>query len=112
MIIVNFNMAEYLVAMLLTFFIIILDSILTNINARLQFEYYRVEILPWVRWAYKNKSSMIGLLLSIISNLVISVIFFLLPIKLSWLLALTGFWIYRLYHVSMRLYIFSRRRRG
>jgi len=110
MLFLSFSWETYVIVFLVAFFCMIVDNVITNINARFQFEYYRSEILPWVRWAYKNKSSLTGLLLSMLCSLGIFMAFILLPIRLTWIVFLLGFWAYRVFHSSMKLYYMTRRR--
>jgi multisubunit Na+/H+ antiporter MnhE subunit len=111
MLLLNFTWGTYVTIFLISFFFMVVDGVITNINARFQFEYYRSEILPWVRWAYKNKSFLVGLLLSMLCGLGIFVAFILLPIRLTWIVFLFGFWFYRVFHSSMKLYYNMRRKR-
>jgi hypothetical protein len=110
MIPLNFSLGTYLIIFLITFFFMVVDNIITNINARFQFEYYRSEILPWVKWAYKGKSFIAGLVISLLCGVGTFLIIILLPVRLTWVVFLFGFWTYRLFHSSMKLYYTTRRR--
>jgi len=89
----------------------IMDVILTNINARFQYNYYKVEVLPWIKFAYKNKTPVMGLFISLFFNLLIFVAFFFLPVRITWIGILLGFFLYRVIHSLVRLLYMKKMRR-
>ena len=104
MLFMNFSLNQYFLIIGITFFIIVLDNIFTNINSRLYNEYYKLEILPWNKLIYRKSTPLVAIILSFIVNLGILFVMFLLPIKITWIVVFSGFWIYRLWHSIIRLW--------
>jgi len=111
MILLNWGWSMYVVSFFVTFFLIIVDVILTNINARLQYNYYKVEVLPWIRFAYNKRPPTVGLFISLFFNLLIFVAFFFLPVRITWIGVLLGFFLYRVVHSLVRLLYMRKMRR-
>ena len=112
MMLVNFSLEAYLLVIGTTFFIIVLDNILTNINARLYTDYYKLEILPLNKLAYYTQNRVIALFLTFIINIGLLVLILVLNISITWTVVFAGFWIYRLWHSIMRLWYWRKRLRG
>jgi hypothetical protein len=109
MLLINFSFQGYAVVVVIAIFLSLMDAILTFINSKIYGEYYKLEILPWYRLIYKSSHGWSSLFLSIMVNILIFVAIFFLPISITWFVALLGFWIYRVYHSSYRLYLLTRK---
>jgi hypothetical protein len=108
MILAGYNMDQYMMAILCTFFFIVMDIIITNINSRLYHDYYKIELLPWNRYIYKNTSGMMALALSIFINIGIFVLYVFLPMSISFSMFYCGVMFYRVSNSFMRLYQYWR----
>jgi hypothetical protein len=104
MLLLNLTLQGYVLVMIITAFLILLDSIGALINSRLYREYYRLETLPWNKFLYKKIKPIGAFLLSLCINSLTLAIFILLDIRISWVLVLFGFWIYRFWHTCLRLW--------
>jgi len=102
MLFLNFVWREYVLCAVILFFLILMDSIITNINANLYPKYYKLETLPWNKFLYRNLSLTLALILSTVVNLLVffGVMFF--PVKITFLVLFVGFWLYRLLHSILR----------
>jgi hypothetical protein len=89
----HFNV--YIVVLLLTFFLVILDSIVTYVNAKVYNNYYIIELLPWNRIIYKKLSGVVAFILSFVFNLALFISLFLVRININFMFVFTGFMIYR-----------------
>jgi hypothetical protein len=105
MIWLNFTAMGYMLAAVIAFFIIIIDSIMTYINSKLIPEYYTMDNLPWIRLIYKNAEGVFAVFLSIIANLFTLALVFILPIRVTFVVFLLGFWSYRLFHTLTKSWI-------
>jgi hypothetical protein len=85
------------------FFLILIDVIVTNINSRLYQDYYKIEILPWNKVIYKYLSGIVAMIVCIAVNFGLFAILFLMPISITWSVALLGFMLYRVIHSGGRL---------
>lgn len=109
MLLVNLTLQEYVIATLCLFFIILIDSILTNINARLSgVDYSTVEMLPWVKYSYRINNMLGALVLSASISMLLTVGMFFMPFSISIVLVLLGFWMYRLWNSLYRTYVYYR----
>jgi hypothetical protein len=87
------------------FFIIIVDSTMTYINSKLVQDYYLMDNLPWIRLIYRNVKGPLVVFLSLVVNLLVVVLVYLLPIKVTFVVFLLGFWVYRLFHTLTKSWI-------
>lgn len=104
MLFINFVWHNYVFVYIILFFAIIFDCIITNINARMINEYYRIEAFPWNRLIYKITNPLAALFLTILINLGLVFIITILPIKITYIVLVLGIWIYRLYNSGLRLW--------
>jgi hypothetical protein len=95
LIIANIGMQHYIMAIMSVFFLILIDSILANINSRIYEDYYKLELLLWNRFIYANLSGIPALLLSLFSGVIVFVTYLFIPISISWVLVYLGFMLYR-----------------
>jgi len=102
MILMNYTMNQYVVCFVVTFFLIILDAIFTNINAKLYANYYLVEMIPWNRLIYKYVPGVGALVLSLVCTSGIYFGLMMLPISISNFLIILGIFIYRTAHSMYR----------
>lgn len=109
MILLNLGLNQYVLLIALTFFLIVLDVIGTAVNSKLYAEYFKLETLPWNRFLYKRYKMVVALVLSMIVNVSLMVILFILPIRVGFFPVFFGFWVYRAWHTYLRLWYWRRR---
>jgi uncharacterized protein YacL len=102
MILLGFTLNQYIACLLITFFMILIDCVVTYINSRVYHNYYVIELLPWNRIIYKKMSGIGALILSVLANLICFAMLFLLPIQISLSIFYMGFIAYRLLNSIMR----------
>ena len=91
------------------FLLITLDAVITNIVARAAgMNYYRVESLPWAKWAYKRKNLTFAMAIHFLVNLVAMIVIVLLPIKASYILFFIGIFFLRVWSMGYKAYVYAR----
>ena len=100
---IPFGFLSYAWVVVFTFFLIIIDIIVTNINSRIYDKYYTIELLPWNRYIYKNMSENIAFIISVLINISIYIVFLVLPISIAYTMMYLGIMIYRTSNSIMRL---------
>jgi prepilin signal peptidase PulO-like enzyme (type II secretory pathway) len=95
-------MSQYILCLLITLFIILIDCIVTYINSRVYSNYYVIELLPWNRIIYKKINNIFALILSVVANISILFIFFIIPIQITFSVMYMGIMIYRLINSIVR----------
>ena len=103
MLLIGFTMNQYIICFIATFFLIIIDSIFTNINAQMYKNYYLVEMIPWYRIIYKYVPGVGALVLSLVCSVGIYFGLMMLPISITNFLIILGMFIYRTIHSGYRV---------
>jgi hypothetical protein len=110
MILQNFSLHGYVVFIGVGLILALIDCILTFVNSKLFDRYYELEILPWYKLAYQYIGGWFAFILTLIFNVLTFVVILFLPLKITWTIFVSGFWIYRLYHSAFRIYLWLRRK--
>lgn len=98
-----FTLSQYILCVLITFFLLLLDTVIVNINSRLYSEYFKIELLPWNRLIYKKLSGFVALFVSLFCNIFIFVVLLILPVKISFTVFYLGFISYKVLNSILRL---------
>jgi hypothetical protein len=105
----GFGLYEYVGFVMIMFLLITLDAVITNIVARAAgMNYYRVESLPWAKWAYKRSNLTFAMAIHFLINLVVMVSIVFLPIKASYILFFIGMFFLRVWSMGYKAYIYAR----